>query len=276
MFCACSIPHLRRCCGDATRKPALRRAVANVMAGRGAVVVLRGPAGIGKSALLEQAADSAGGCRILRAVGVESEMELPFASLHQLCAPLLSDIDALPATQREAFGSALGHRTGSAPDGFVVGLALLNLLSTAANREPLLCVVDDAHWLDRSSALALGFVARRIRDEPVGLLLAEREGQELQALAGLPALRLEGLADADARALLACAGAHPLDERIRDRDARQPARAARAASRRGCRRHGLLARQSRAAPAESHRSELPPAGHRAAARHAAPAARRRG
>lgn len=209
------------------RAPALRgrraevatidRALDDVRSGQSAVLVLRGPAGIGKSVLLDHAAGRASGCRVLRAVGVESEMELPYAGLHQLCAPLLEDAGALPAQQREAIDAVLGHGTTTAPDRFLVGLAVLGLLSAAADREPLVCLVDDAHWLDRSSAQALGFVARRVRDAPLGLLLAEREGFELDDLADLPTLALAGLGDDDARALLASATGYPLDERVRDR-----------------------------------------------------------
>jgi DNA-binding CsgD family transcriptional regulator len=203
--------------GRAAEQAVLDRALADVRAGASAVLVLRGPAGIGKTALLQDAARRADDCLLLSAAGTESEMELPFASLHQLCAPLLDDIDALPEPQRDALDAAFGRRPGARPDRFVLGLAVLGLLATAAARGPVVCVVDDAHWLDASSAQALGFVARRIRDVPVGLLLAEREGLERDDLAALPSLRLEGLADDDARALLACAASCPLDGRIRDR-----------------------------------------------------------
>jgi hypothetical protein len=186
--------------GRASEQATLDRALADVLAGQSAVLVLRGPAGIGKSALLDYAAQRADGCRLLRAVGVESEMELPFASLHQLCAPLLDRMDELPGPQGEALGAAFGRRSAAAPDRFLFGLALLHLLSGAAERQPLVCLIDDAQWLDASSAQALAFVARRIRDAPVGLLLAERTGEEIDELAGLPSLRLDGLADADARA----------------------------------------------------------------------------
>jgi DNA-binding CsgD family transcriptional regulator len=203
--------------GRAAEGATLERTLAGVRAGRSAVLVLRGEAGIGKSALLEHAAERAVDCRLLRAAGVESEMELPFASLHALCAPLLGGIDALPEPQREALGAAFGQRAADAPDRLVLGLALLGLLSTAAEDGPLVCLVDDAHWLDASSAQVLGLVARRIRDVPVALLFAERTGVARDELAGLPTLRVEGLGDADARALLATAAACPLDGRIRDR-----------------------------------------------------------
>jgi DNA-binding CsgD family transcriptional regulator len=203
--------------GRATEGAILDRMLAGVRAGDSAVLVLRGEAGIGKSALLEYAAERAAGCRLLRAAGVESEMELPFAGLHQLCAPLFDGIDGLPEPQRDALDAAFGRRAGARPDRFALALGFLSLISAAAEREPVVCLIDDAHWLDASSAQALGFVARRIRDTPVGLLLAERDGLERDDLAGLPSLRLEGLADGDARALLTAAAGTPLDARIRDR-----------------------------------------------------------
>src|SRR5918996_2791909 len=144
-------------------------------------LVLRGEAGIGKTALLEYLVESASDLSVARATGVESEMELAFASLHQLCAPLLERLERLPAPQRDALRIVFGLSAGPAPDPFLVGLAVLSLLSEAAEQRPLLCVVDDAHWLDHSSALTLGFVARRLLAEPVGLVLAAREpGEELR------------------------------------------------------------------------------------------------
>src|ERR1700730_10895056 len=129
---------------------------------RSAVLVLRGEAGVGKTALLEYATERADGCQVMRAVGVESEMELPFAALQQLCAPLLDRPAQLPAPQRDALGVAFGLRAGDAPDRFLVGLAVLSLLAEVAEEQPFLCVVDDAQWLDRASAQALVFVARRL------------------------------------------------------------------------------------------------------------------
>src|ERR1700741_3531378 len=211
------VAHGRTLRGRSAECAALDRALADVRAGQSAVLGLRGEAGIGKSALIEYMAERAAGSRVLHAAGVESEMELPFASLHQLCAALLDDVDGLPEPQREALAAAFGRQTATPPDRFVLGLALLSLLSAAAEHELLICLVDDAHWLDASSAQVLGFVARRIRDVPVGLLFAERQGEELDELAGLPTLPLEGLEDSEARALLAAAHACPLDERIRDR-----------------------------------------------------------
>jgi predicted ATPase len=162
--------------------------------------VVRGEAGIGKSALLEYVAGAAPDMRLARAAGVESEMELAFASLHQLCAPLLGHLERLPAPQHDALGVAFGLREGDAPDRFLVALAVLTLLSEVAEEQPLLCVVDDAQRLDWSSAQVLAFAARRLLAEPVGLIVAAREpGEHLQTL---PDLEVQGLRDQYARALL--------------------------------------------------------------------------
>jgi DNA-binding CsgD family transcriptional regulator len=185
--------------------------------GPSAAFVLRGEAGVGKSALLDYAAARSEGCRVLRAAGVESEMELPFASLHQLCAPLLDGLARLPTPQRHALGTAFGLHPGPRPDRFLVGLASLSLLSAAAEQQPLVCLIDDSQWLDRSSAQALAFTARRLQADSVVLLFAEREHEEVDELAELPAFRLRGLADADARELLASAITGPIDGRVRDR-----------------------------------------------------------
>src|SRR5215469_10170736 len=172
----------------------------DLRAGRGRALVLRGEAGVGKSALLEYAVSAAAGMRVARTVGVESEMELAFAGLHLLCAPLLDRLESLPAPQRDALGAAFGLREGDAPDRFLVGLAVLTLLSEAAEDRPLLCLVDDAQWLDRASAQVLAFVARRLLAEPVGLLFAARDAGE--QLGGLPDLEVRGLRDEEARGLL--------------------------------------------------------------------------
>lgn len=195
---------------------ALDRLVSTVRSGQSQVLVLRGEPGVGKTALLEYLAQSAPGFRVLRAAGVESEMELAFAGLQQLCAPLLDDRDALPNPQREALNVAFGLCAGTAPDRFVVGLAVLNLMAAAARQQPLLCLVDDAQWLDRVSAQTLAFVARRLLAEPVAIVFAVRErgGQEL---GGLPELVLAGLRPGDARALLDSVIPGRLDERVRDR-----------------------------------------------------------
>ena len=189
----------------------------NVRAGQSRVLVLRGEAGVGKTALLEYLQGRASGCRIARAAGVESEMELPFAGLHQLCAPMLHRLGRLPGPQGNALGAAFGLREGDAPDRFLVGLAVLSLLSDVAEEYPLVCVVDDAQWLDRASAQALAFVTRRLVAESVAMVFAVRESGDEQDLTGLPELLVHGLADPDARALLASAITGPLDERVRDR-----------------------------------------------------------
>jgi DNA-binding CsgD family transcriptional regulator len=195
----------------------LDRLVTEAERGQSAVLVLRGEPGIGKSSLLDYAADRAENCRVLRAVGVEWEMELPFAGLHQLCAGLLGSLGRLPEPQNEALTTALGLNSGAQPDRFLVGLAVLSLLSEAAEEQPLVCVVDDAQWLDRSSAQVLAFVARRLGAESVALVFAERAEGGIEELAGLPELRLSGIPDASARELLASVITTPLDDRVRDR-----------------------------------------------------------
>src|SRR5436190_17523658 len=194
---------------------ALDRLVVEVSSGRSGTVVLRGEAGVGKTALLDYAVESASGLKVVRSVGVESEMELPFAALHQLCAPMLDRLERLPGPQRDALGTVFGLSAGPAPDPFLVGLAVLSLLSEVAEQRPLLCVVDDAQWLDRTSARTLGFVARRLWAEPVGLVFAAREpGEELRHV---PDLEVHGLPDGDARALLSSAVQFMLDAPVRDR-----------------------------------------------------------
>jgi DNA-binding CsgD family transcriptional regulator len=195
----------------------LDRLVDNVRAGQSQVLVLRGEAGVGKTALLEYLQRRASGCRIVRAAGVESEMELPFAGLHQLCAPMLHRLGRLPGPQGDALGAAFGLRDGDAPDRFLVGLAVLSLLSDVAEEHPLICVLDDAQWLDRASAQAFAFVTRRLMAESVAVVFAVRESSNDQDLTGLPELQIPGLADRDARALLESVLAGPLDERVRDR-----------------------------------------------------------
>jgi DNA-binding CsgD family transcriptional regulator len=181
------------------------------------VLVLRGEAGVGKTALLDYVLERASGCRIARAVGVESEMELPFAGLHQLCAPMLGRLEHLPAPQRDALQVAFGLSEGDAPDRFRVALAVLSLLSEVAEENPLICLVDDAQWLDRASAQALAFAARRLLAEPVALLLAVREPSDNAELRGLPELAVEGIADDDARRLLRSAIRGRLDEQVMER-----------------------------------------------------------
>jgi DNA-binding CsgD family transcriptional regulator len=191
--------------------------LAEAKAGNRGVLVLRGPAGTGKSALLEYAAERADGCRTVRADGVEGEMELPFAGLHQLCSSLLNHLERLPPPQRDALGTAFGLSSGAKPDRFLISIATLSLLSEAAEEAPLLCLVDDAQWLDRSSAQVLAFVARRLQAESVALVFAVREPVESDALAGLSELRLGGLSGTHARELLASVIGAPLDERVRAR-----------------------------------------------------------
>jgi DNA-binding CsgD family transcriptional regulator len=186
-----------------------------VRAGRSEVLVVRGEPGVGKSALLEYMVERASGFQVERAAGVESEMELAFAGLHQLCAPMLDRLERVPDPQRDALGVAFGLTAGEAPDRFLVALAVLGLLAEVAQERPLVCVVDDAQWLDRATAQALGFVARRLVAESIALVFAAREsGGEL---AGLSELVVEGLPERDARALLDSEVRGPLDERVRDR-----------------------------------------------------------
>jgi DNA-binding CsgD family transcriptional regulator len=195
--------------------------LAGVRAGRSGVLVVRGQAGIGKTALLEHVRDAAAvaGFRTEVAVGVEPESRFAFAGLHQLCAPLLDRAGALPDPQEAALGVALGLRDGAAPDRFLVGLAVLNLLAEVAEQRPLVCLVDDAQWLDQASAQVLAFVARRVEAERLALLFAARDpsdGHE-RSFSGLPELRLDGLGEADARDLLTTAVRRPMDDRVRER-----------------------------------------------------------
>jgi len=186
--------------GRASERALLDDVISAIRAGESRTLLIHGEAGIGKTALLSYVVDSAPGMRVLRAAGVESEMELAFASLHQLCAPLLDAVDRLPPPQRDALRIAFGLAAGAAPDRFLVGLAVLTLLSEAAEERPLICIVDDAQWLDGVSATILLFVARRLLAEPVGLLFAARE--PVAGLDVLPALEVVGLTNGDARALL--------------------------------------------------------------------------
>jgi DNA-binding CsgD family transcriptional regulator len=188
--------------------------VAAVRAGESRVLVVRGEPGVGKTALLDDLAEQARGCRVVRTAGMQSEIELAFAGLHQLLSPMLGHLEQLPGPQRDALRTAFGISAGPAPDRFLVALAVLSLLSEVAGERPLVCVIDDQQWLDKASAQALGFAARRLAAEPVGLVFAARvPGEEL---AGLPELAVEGLAEGDARALLDSALTGPLDARVRD------------------------------------------------------------
>ena len=216
-------PNPKRLRGHATaltdrlsERAELNRIVDTVRAGESGVLVVRGDPGVGKTVLLDHLAGRApgSGCRVARSAGVQSEMELAFAGLHQLCAPMLNHAERLPEPQRDALATAFGIAAGPPPDRFLVGLAVLNLLSGVAGERPLICLIDDEQWLDRASAQALGFAARRLAADPVGLVFAARDPSA--ELAGLPELDVRGLRDDDARALLDSALAGPLDERVRD------------------------------------------------------------
>ena len=195
----------------------LDRLVNDVRDGRSAVVVIRGEAGVGKTALLHYCAGQASGFRIAQIAGVEAEMELPFAGVHQLCAPMLGRLDDLPEPQRDALCVAFGLSSGDAPDHFLVALAALSLLSAVAEGGPLLCLVDDAQWLDGASGQVLGFVARRLLAESVAIVFAAREPGDSRELDGLPEMHVGGLDDGHARALLARVLPGRLDDRVRDR-----------------------------------------------------------
>ncbi len=185
-------------------------------AGRSQVLVVRGEAGIGKTALLDHIAGTAGRCRTVRAAGVESEMELPFAGLHQLCAPFLDRLEGLPRPQRDALRTAFGLSASEPPDAFFIGLATLSLLSSVGEDRPLLCLVDDVQWLDSATVTTLAFVARRLLAEPVGLVFALREPAPEPFLPGSPQLLVRGLHHDEARRLLGGALRAPLEASVRD------------------------------------------------------------
>ncbi len=191
--------------------------VAGARAGQSQVLVLRGEAGIGKTALLEYLETRAVGCHIVRLAGVEAEMELAYAGLHQLCAPFLDRLNRLPDPQRSALGTAFGLTGGEAPDRFLVGLAVLDLLADRAEQQPLICLIDDAQWLDRVSAQTVAFVARRLLAERIVLVVAMREQGDLIDFAGLPKLMIKGLIEADAGRLLDSVIKGPVDPRVRER-----------------------------------------------------------
>ena len=194
--------------------------VADVQAGASRALVLRGDPGIGKTALLEYASDRASGCRVARAAGVEAEKELAFAALHLVCAPMMDQLSLLPDPQQDALGTAFGLSAGSQQDRFMVGMAVLGLFSEVARERPLLCVVDDAQWLDIASAQVLAFAARRLRSESVAMIFAVRETREqaeVRELAGLAELRVAGLPDDDARAFLLSTHPGPVDDSVLER-----------------------------------------------------------
>lgn len=192
----------------------LDQLVSAVRVGVGRGLVLRGEPGIGKTVLLTYLGKSAVGCRVIRAAGVQSEMELPFAGLHQLLAPVSASLDSLPAPQRNVLRTAFGISDGPVPDRFLLGVAVLGLLSEIAGDKPLVCLVDDVQWLDKASVQVLGFAARRLAADPVALVFAGRDpGEEL---AGLPEMQVKGLREDDARALLKSVAAGVLDARVRD------------------------------------------------------------
>ena len=201
--------------GRQREREVLDRFLRAARGGDGAVVVVHGEAGVGKTALLEYAVEAAPEFRVIRTAGVEGEMELPFAALQQLCAPVLGLMERLPEPQRDALAVGFGLSAGQAPNPLLVGLAVLALLSEAAEERPLLCVVDDAQWLDRASARSLAFVARRLLAEKIALVLAARE--VAPTLAGLPELQVEPLGHRDARALLESVLPSPLDDPVLER-----------------------------------------------------------
>jgi len=200
--------------GRADESAQIDRLLERAVGGLGGVLILSGEAGLGKTALLEYAIASASGMTVVRVAGIESEMELPWAALHQLCAPMLDRLERVPGPQSDALQTTFGLKPGTAPDRLLVALAVLSLLSEVAEERPLLCIIDDAQWLDRESAQALAFVARRLLAEPVALLFAARDPSDL--FAGLPEVVLPGLGAAEARALLASVIPGRLDERIAD------------------------------------------------------------
>jgi DNA-binding CsgD family transcriptional regulator len=194
----------------------LDRLLADVRAGQSGAVVLRGEAGVGKTALLGYLTERAEGFRVANAVGVESEMELPYSGLHQLCGPMFDLIDRLPPAQHDALATVFGVGEGPPPGRFLVGIAALSLLAEAAEQQPLVCIVEDAHWLDQASGQVLGFVARRLLAEPVAVVAAARTGIGDDVLGGLPELLVGPLGESDARALLLENLVGPLDAVVCD------------------------------------------------------------
>jgi predicted ATPase len=188
-----------------------------VRAGQSRSLVLSGEPGIGKTALLDYLVAQASDCRVARVAGMQSEKELAFAGLHQLCGPMLDRLDVLPEPQRNALGTAFGLRSGEPPDRFLIGLATLSLLAEAATRQPLVCVIDDAQWFDHASLQALTFAARRMVAERITLVFAARDRHGANDFEGIPELVLTGLGDEDARALLKTVLTGPADPRVIER-----------------------------------------------------------
>ena len=257
----------------------LDRLIEAVGAGESRALVVRGEPGVGKTALLEYLVEQAPGFRVVRAAGVQSEMELAFAGLHQLLAPMLDRLEGLPAPQSEALRTVFGLSSGRAPDRFFLGLAVLSLLSEVAEEQPLLCVVDDEQWLDRASADVLAFVARRLDRESVGLIFAARAVSD--ELAGLPELGVGGLSDVDADALLDSLLTAPLDPRVREQIVSETRGIPLAMLEvlRDCdsgRARGRLRARPRRSRLQQHRGDLPAPGRRASVRFAAARAARGG
>jgi len=186
--------------GRSSERARLDQVLEEVRGGHSAVLVIRGEAGVGKTALLRYATEQASGFRVAPIAGVESEMELAYAGVHQLCTPMLDELGALPEPQQVALAVALGRAAGDPPDRFLVALATLGLIAAVAEEQPLLCVVDDLQWIDDASARVLGFVARRLLAESVALVFTAREPSGEHQLVGLPELPLRGLDEVDARA----------------------------------------------------------------------------
>jgi DNA-binding CsgD family transcriptional regulator len=203
--------------GRSRERDHLGRLLTRIRSGRSGVLVVRGEAGIGKTVLLEQLIEEAAGCMVARATGVQADMELPFAGLQQLFGSMLGSLERLPDPQREAVEVAFGLRSAPAPDRFEVGLAMLGLLAEVAEQKPVVCIVDDAQWLDQASARTLAFVARRLMAESVGLVFAVRDPADEQSFAGLPELVVRGLNNEDARSLLGLAITGRVDERVIER-----------------------------------------------------------
>ena len=205
-----------RLLGRKSECEALAQLLSDAISGTSRVMVLRGDAGVGKTALLEYLSDQAAEWRVARAVGVESEMELAYSGLHQLCGPMLDHLDRLPPPQREALATVFGLSAGPTPDRFLVGLASLTLFAEVADEQPLLCIVDDAQWLDSASGQIIGFVGRRLLAERIVLACAARTGIGDDIFRGLPDLSIEGLGESDARALLLTNITGPLDAAVCD------------------------------------------------------------